>query len=137
MKPLLAFIAKIRAWHILLVAAFALIFVIVAEVTDTGTFSPAVSLQLTIHSLVAIPVMFLTLAFLIFALTTTEFGARALFPSIVIVIGTFSVVALIGDAIADPDFPYLIFGTLGLVATLMMSGLVCAMIAIRRNRRGR
>lgn len=131
MEPLLVFIAKVRTWHVLTVAAFALIFAIVGYLTDNEAVSRAQGLQRSILSVVAIPVMLFTLAFLAYVSVTKDFGALALFPSIFIVLTAFAVVAIIGSGIEDPDFPYLIFGIMGLVASVVMSGLICAMIAIR------
>ena len=133
MEPLRIFIAKVRLWHVVTAGAFALLFVIVSYLTDDQAFARAVNLQLAIHSIVAIPVMIFTLAFLIFAMTTRQFRALTLFPSIFLVIVIFAAVAIIGFGMEDPDFSTPIFNPLGLSVSLGMSGLLCAMIAIRQK----
>ena len=133
MEPLHIFIAKVRLWHVVTAGAFALLFVIVSYLTDDHAFARAVNLQLAIHSIIAIPVMIFTLAFLIFAMTTRQFRALTLFPSIFLVIAIFAAVAIIGSGMEDPDFATAIFIPLGLSVSLGMSGLLCAIIAIRRK----
>lgn len=133
MKPLLVFIAKVRAWHVLTVGAFALLFVIFSYLTNGHTISRAEYLPLAIHSLVAIPVMIFTTAFLAFAYFTRDFGALALFPSIFLVVVTFAAIAIVGFGMEDPDFSSPIFVTLGLAVSLLFSGLLSGMIAIRRK----
>lgn len=133
MEPLLVFIAKVRAWHVFTVGAFALLLVIVNYLTDGQAMPPAVYLPLAIHSLVAIPVMIFTIAFLAFVFFTNDFGARALFPSIFLVVVTFAAVAIVGFGMEDPDFSSPIFVTLGLAVSLLFSGLLCGIFAIRRK----
>ena len=110
-----------------------MLFVIVIYLTDGHAMSRAEYFPLAIHSLVAIPVMIFTTAFLAFAYFTRDFAALALFPSILLVVVTFAAVAIVGSGIEDPDFFNPIFVILGLAVSLLSSGLLCGMIAIRRK----
>lgn len=133
MEPLLVFIAKIRAWHVLLACAAALIFVIVSHLTDKGAVPRAVSLQQSLLAMIAIPVMIFTIAFLAFASMNDQFRAMALFPSVFLVVSAFIAVGIVSFKFEDPDAPILILAPMGLILSVLASGMVCVMIAIRQK----
>ncbi|MES2904048.1 MAG: hypothetical protein V4696_07670 [Pseudomonadota bacterium] len=133
MEPLLIFIAKIRAWHVLLACAAALIFVIVSHLSDKGAVPRAVSLQQSLLAMIAIPVMIFTIAFLAFAFGARDFSAVRLFPPIFLVVAVFVAVGIVGFGIEDREMPYAIVGALGFFVSLGMSILLCAAIALRQR----
>lgn len=130
--PLLAFIRLIERWHVIFFIGFAAIFSLWMYFDTSGDVTSAVRLQRSLHAIVMIPVMIILLAFMVFIFRHNEFGAAASFPSLLLVWSTFAILGVIGFGIGDPDFPYLLVGTMALVGSIIMSGMICGRLALIR-----
>ena len=86
-----------------------------------------------ILSALALPLAIFFLAVVRFAWTTEEFGPRDLFPLIFVASTLFVVAGILSTSLNDPSFFYRVADVLGLSFTIMMSGLICGIIAIKQR----